>query len=599
MQPKLTVDTPGDIYEQEADRVAALVMDGAGAQLQPASVGGSAQRQAEHPGHEPDRLLTKRVAPGDTGQSPVPPIAHEVLRSPGRSLEPGARASMESSFGYDFSHVRIHTDSMAAASADAVRARAYTVGQSIVFASGEYAPDTSRGRGLLAHELTHVVQQGFGARRQGMQLKKKDGDTTAPDPIGKTRKDVLTALAEIESNWKTLANVTAPYSMLKPWAAHGNAVVGLIRAHTEAGLDALAAKDSELASAYTVAVEADKITYDYIAWHMTAYVNLLSISALVDRLTTSFAQDDRAFTGRANAERIIRQFKAWIGGLKTHSDDALALIRRDIPLVVRGGTPREVSITVTSPAIKEDVRTAFQQKTDLMRKLQLVIQQDGDMINQFLDEAFEEGLDQAADAVIEYITVRNQLGGPKRGSKAEKKKSEKPREDTKPDLQPVPLVQPDEEQKKRKCRKDPCETPLPIMWPKNLPLPSDRRPLVRTPSGDEYIEPDKRSKPQKELQEAIRAARDRGVPPPSPCFKNDAEVNAPYDAHHIHPLYLGGAEDSVNLCALRADYHQEGHPELNDQKAMLAHATWIACRICSGYLPSHPAQQEYEIAGRK
>jgi len=92
-------------------------------------------------------------------QSTAPPIVHEVLRSPGQALDPDARASMESRFGHDFGKVRVHTDARAEESAQAVNALAYTVGRDIVFAAGQYAPGTTKGRRLLAHELTHVVQQ--------------------------------------------------------------------------------------------------------------------------------------------------------------------------------------------------------------------------------------------------------------------------------------------------------------------------------------------------------------------------------------------------------------------------------------------------------
>lgn len=91
--------------------------------------------------------------------STVPPIVHEVLRSPGKPIDQQARAFMEPRFGHDFSKVRIHADAKAAASARAVNALAYTVGQNIVFSAGQYAPYMSGGRGLLAHELAHVVQQ--------------------------------------------------------------------------------------------------------------------------------------------------------------------------------------------------------------------------------------------------------------------------------------------------------------------------------------------------------------------------------------------------------------------------------------------------------
>ncbi|HKH50004.1 MAG TPA: DUF4157 domain-containing protein [Thermoanaerobaculia bacterium] len=92
----------------------------------------------------------------EAGPAPAvaPPIVHEVLRSPGRPLEPEKRASMESRFGHDFGHVRVHTDARAAESARAVSARAYTVGNHIAF-----APGAAAGGRLLAHELTHVLQQ--------------------------------------------------------------------------------------------------------------------------------------------------------------------------------------------------------------------------------------------------------------------------------------------------------------------------------------------------------------------------------------------------------------------------------------------------------
>ncbi|SRR5579883_20627 len=89
----------------------------------------------------------------------VPSIVHDVLSSPGQPLDAGTRAFMEPRFGFDFSRVRVHTDARAAESAQAVNALAYTVGHNVVFGTGQYAPGTNEGRGLLAHELTHVVQQ--------------------------------------------------------------------------------------------------------------------------------------------------------------------------------------------------------------------------------------------------------------------------------------------------------------------------------------------------------------------------------------------------------------------------------------------------------
>jgi len=89
----------------------------------------------------------------------LPAIVHDVLASSGHPLDAGTRAWMEPRFGHDFSGVRVHTDARAAESARAVNALAYTVGSEVVFGAGRYAPSTERGSRLLAHELTHVVQQ--------------------------------------------------------------------------------------------------------------------------------------------------------------------------------------------------------------------------------------------------------------------------------------------------------------------------------------------------------------------------------------------------------------------------------------------------------
>jgi hypothetical protein len=89
----------------------------------------------------------------------VPSIVNEVLRSPGQPLDAATRALMEPHFAHDFSQVRVHTDARAAESARAVNALAYTVGRNVVFGAGQYAPARSAGQDLLAHELTHVVQQ--------------------------------------------------------------------------------------------------------------------------------------------------------------------------------------------------------------------------------------------------------------------------------------------------------------------------------------------------------------------------------------------------------------------------------------------------------
>ena len=80
------------------------------------------------------------------------------LRSPAQALDAPTRAFMETRFGWDFSKVRVHADDSAARSARALQARAYTVGNDIVFGKGEFSATTQSGKTLLAHELAHTVQ---------------------------------------------------------------------------------------------------------------------------------------------------------------------------------------------------------------------------------------------------------------------------------------------------------------------------------------------------------------------------------------------------------------------------------------------------------
>lgn len=103
------------------------------------------------------RLQRKSI--DHNGPETVPPIVHDVLHSPGQPLDQAALDFFESHFGHDFSEVRVHTDAQADESARAVNALAYTVGQDVVFRAGRYSPGTNHGQNLLAHELTHTIQQ--------------------------------------------------------------------------------------------------------------------------------------------------------------------------------------------------------------------------------------------------------------------------------------------------------------------------------------------------------------------------------------------------------------------------------------------------------
>jgi len=161
IQTKLKLNTPGDIYEQEADRVATHVMSVPEDSFQPRCLCGGECRQckAKHSAQGHRDVQRKAVQPTGVPKISVPPIVEEVLRSTGRPLDANARDFFEARFGYDFSGVRVHTDARSVESARLVNALAYTSGRDIVFGAGQYAPHRSPGKRLLAHELAHVIQQ--------------------------------------------------------------------------------------------------------------------------------------------------------------------------------------------------------------------------------------------------------------------------------------------------------------------------------------------------------------------------------------------------------------------------------------------------------
>ncbi|MDM9583741.1 DUF4157 domain-containing protein [Nostoc sp. GT001] len=156
-QTKLTVNEPGDIYEQEADNIAQLVM-------QRMSVGREALPEKE------DQLqmkslagsitpLVQRQGGGRTAATSELETSIQQARGNGQPLADDIKQPMEQAFGADFGSVRIHTDAQSNRLNESIQARAFTTGQDVFFRQGEYSPGSDAGKELLAHELTHVVQQ--------------------------------------------------------------------------------------------------------------------------------------------------------------------------------------------------------------------------------------------------------------------------------------------------------------------------------------------------------------------------------------------------------------------------------------------------------
>lgn len=192
LQPKLSISQPGDFYEQEADRVADLVMRMPEPALQRQCVACAAGGPLCQACEEESGTVSRKTKGGEGGE--VPLSVQSVLHSPGLPLTQATRAFFEPRFGQDLSHVRIHTGAMASQSAQEVNALAYTVGSHVVFGAGRYAPGTSDGQRMLAHELTHVVQQ---AGSDGISASEGRGVVSRSTSVeGKARPVTIRGLGE-------------------------------------------------------------------------------------------------------------------------------------------------------------------------------------------------------------------------------------------------------------------------------------------------------------------------------------------------------------------------------------------------------------------
>ena len=213
LQAKLRIGQPGDKYEQEADRVADAVMrmpePGVQLQIEPEEeeeeklqakplarqitplvqtkqITSLIQSQ-ENRGEEEDEELIQAKIKGGVTPEVTPTISSGIqsLQGGGRPLSGSDRSFFEPRFGANFSNVRVHNDTRAASVARSVNARAFTHGHNVVFGAGEYSPDALEGRKLLAHELTHVVQQ---KRSTQLSIQRKGSRT---DAFGKECPDTV------------------------------------------------------------------------------------------------------------------------------------------------------------------------------------------------------------------------------------------------------------------------------------------------------------------------------------------------------------------------------------------------------------------------
>jgi len=219
-QPKLSINQPNDVYEQEADHMADKVMrmtDNSQHEntfFKPAI--DSLQRKCQAC-EEEDKFVHRKESNGSELQSRNEPDNYiGSLNSSGQPIPAPSRKFFEPKFGHDFSNVRLHTDTIAAKSAQSINALAYTSGNNIIFNNGQYSPDSDSGKRLMAHELTHVVQQQGSNSLKSIQ-RAPAGNAAQPPVTNEVNKPTTETISNAPagaSDWNKTFNWNAKFQVV-------------------------------------------------------------------------------------------------------------------------------------------------------------------------------------------------------------------------------------------------------------------------------------------------------------------------------------------------------------------------------------------------
>jgi hypothetical protein len=674
----LRVNHPGDTYEREADRAADTVMSGktgkAAWSLSRVDMAASLQRECSCGGscdecRQKNAGMLQREAQAGASGGTAPAVVHHVLRGSGRPLDRATRTFMESRFGHDFGGVRVFHDDVAARSARAVSAHAYTVGNKIVFNQGRYAPDSAAGRRLLAHELAHVVQQGSISGPVGSAL--RIGETggahesaaeRAADQAATEGASAAPLLRAEQMRQPTLQRLS--YAEIKE-SAYKKLVEGA-RATTRVSLAALRQLASHLPAsmqggASTLIDIADVIIGAVFAVVLAVIGIIVGIGegvvdlvrglvslvlgvgkVLFDVIKGIFTSFDDA---KQDWNAIVETFKALPGAVSAIVRDWLdrfekapserqslmigELTGQIIALIAtwevtagRVGTGAKVAseatdigttaadLTSTAAKTADVGSTAAKAARPALRAIQgggqsaartaategsaaLKLAPELEQVPKFVPRIVPPPVEAPAE-----VATRLATGGAKSGlAKGTATVGIAAAKGTQL------ATDADEKKKKRKCEDaEPCGV-LPIIWPSGL-LPVPEEELVRTKADQREVEGIDRGPQQSGFSACISKWKKdpRQLDLEEACpgrgfYQEDLQPSEPIDAHHIHPLYLGGGDDNPgNLGAVEMRRHQQGHRELNRQQTMFdTDPTWAACNICSPNLSQHPVDQEYRI----
>jgi hypothetical protein len=376
IQTKLTINEPGDKYEQEAEAISDRVMrmsapvgeggDDGIVQTKPLNINAiqrkctacedeeKVQRQEMD---EEETLQTKplmrKAAGGVYTASPQLSSQLNSSKGGGDPLSGKTLGFMNQAFGADFSKVRIHTNSQAAEMNQGIQANAFTHGSDVYFNRGQYSPESLGGKKLLAHELTHVVQQNQGRKNSVIHRQSK----TPSNNLSKEYKKALHLLTEYEATWGVIASQTKSFSQVASWIKEGNEVLRLLRIHTESAIRASMKGQSILYEKYLDIIIGDQLVLDLIYYHILVHVNFLHNQPNIQPVWDII--NKYSFDGRRLAIAYLEAYEKGLGDFIKNEPNQLGLIMYFNILIDIGDAGDLVESTTISSGSVSATQTDF------------------------------------------------------------------------------------------------------------------------------------------------------------------------------------------------------------------------------------------------
>ncbi|HKG62314.1 MAG TPA: DUF4157 domain-containing protein [Pyrinomonadaceae bacterium] len=282
IQAKLQVSTPDDPFEQEADRVADTVMR----MPEPAATRPSIQRASLAVREDNDDDVVQRQADETSAPNVTTALAANVyaMNGSGSPLPETTRSFFESRFGTNFGDVRVHTDSRATETARSINAKAFTVGPNIAFGPGHYAPHSREGQQLLAHELTHVVQQGASPVSE-TPLQSKHAASQNAAIIVQTKLDPLSSSVFIQRDNDNGSQPQSASALIDSYISWGNLD------EEELGHYLLNHLPAQVGLAFAVLNELPDSDRDDVAYEMSSYATRGKLAEIPDSFRIRMVQE--------------------------------------------------------------------------------------------------------------------------------------------------------------------------------------------------------------------------------------------------------------------------------------------------------------------